>query len=233
MGAVLLGDPGVPVPEVRAAPVPMAQAQDFSNGEVLRLRLLWPSSMGLGEAVLTATPVNPNQMRFEATVDVDLPVRRISASLTSLATRDELCSLRFERKGMEGTRTSEELLEFDQEAHLASRTSGGVTTSIPIASCARDPLAFVYYFRRQLAAGKAVSTSTFYAGSGVSLEIKAAGPETVSAGGRQRPAEKYLVTYRGPRSGKTFELWVSTEPHREPVRVRIPFPLAIFSAELQ
>ena len=65
------------------------------------------------------------------------------------------------------------------------------------------------------------------------MQIEAAGPETVEAGGRQWPAEKYRVTYRGPNSERTVELWISTDATPKPVRVRVAFPLAVFSAELE
>ena len=65
------------------------------------------------------------------------------------------------------------------------------------------------------------------------LEIEATGPETVVAGGQQWPAGKYILTYTGPKSEKIFKPWFSTDFHRKPARIRVPFPLGIVSAELE
>ena len=218
---------------VLAAQGSQSPSLDFGGGETLKLKLLWPSGVSLGEAVFVSAPTEKNKLRFELTVEADLPGHDIVESYTSLAARDTLCSLQFQKKGKEGARTSEETLEFDQSAHQVSKTSGGKTTVLPAPGCARDPLTFFYYFRKQLAAGNPVNQATFYPAPGYGLDLKPSGVQTISAGGRQRRAEKYLVTYSGPNSSKTFELWVSAEARREPLLVRLPFPLAIFSAELQ
>jgi hypothetical protein len=211
---------------------PGAPLPGFASGETLRYKLFWPGGFSLGEAVLAITP-SEKELRFELTVEADLPTHNIVDSFTSVATRETLCSSKFQRKSREGAKASEESVEFDQKAHQARRTRGGQTAAFPIPECARDPLTFLYYFRSQIAAGAPINSATFYVGSGYGLEIRPAGAETVRVGGRERQAEKYFVTYRGPNSEKTFELWISTDSRRELVLFRVPFPLAVFSAELQ
>ena len=213
--------------EGAVAPLPA-----FASGETLRYKLYWPSGINLGEAVLTVAP-SEKELRFELTVEADLPTHNIVDVFTSIATRDKLCSSEFQRKSREGPKSSAESVKFDQEAHQAQRTRGGQTAAFPIPECARDPLSFFYYFRSQIAAGGPLNSATFFGGAGYGVEIRPAGPETVRAGGRDRRADKYFVTYRGPNSAKTFELWISADSRREPVLFRVPFPLAVFSAELQ
>jgi len=200
--------------------------------ESLKFRLLWPSGLALGEGVL-ASSMPSGQVRLTFTVEVELPTFRLSASFTSVATQTDLCSLQYHRNATEGAKVVEESIEFDQTSHQAHRTFGGETSALSIPNCARDPLVFLYYFRRQLAAGKPADVSTFFAGTGSSLEIKPAGTETVSVGGVKRNAEKFLVTYRRPRRETTFELWTAADAARTPLLIRLPSSLATFSAELE
>lgn len=204
----------------------------LSAGETLRFRLLWPSGIGLGEAVMIAT-AGQNDLHFEMTIEADLPVRKISGSVTASATREGLCSLKYHRKMKEGAKTSEETIEFDQQNHQARRMLGGQSSTPPIPPCARDPLTFLYYYRNQLASGAPADTASFFLGAERSLEVKPAGNESVAVGGRERAASKFLVTYHNPSSAKTFELWFTSDARREPLLVRLPSPLAIFSAELE
>ena len=210
----------------------VAPWQGFALGEALRYKLIWPSGVSLGEALLAVSPAD-NGVRFELSVEADLPIHNIIDSLTSVATPDALCSLQSQKKIQEGAKKTAESIEFDQKAHQARRTSGGQTASFPIPDCARDPLTFLYYFRSQLAAGSPANLHTFYSVTGHSLEVKALGPETVSAGGRRRPADKYFVTYHRPNSAVTFEVWFSEDARREPLLIRLSTTLAVFSAELQ
>lgn len=219
-------------PSIAAADGATTPARAFPEEESLTYRFLWPSGVTLGEAVLRAS-FSGEELHLQLTVEADLPQYNISHSSSSVATREGICSLRFQTETSAGPKTSAESIEFDQSAHLARRTLENQTTSASIPECARDPLAFLYYFRSQLAAGTTLDSGTFHFGSNYSVQIKAEGPETVEAGGRQWSSRKYVVTYRGPNSGKTFELWISTEPSRKPVRVRVSYPLAVFSAEIE
>lgn len=219
--------------------VPVLRAQELqkrlpalSSGETLRFRLLWPSGIAFGEATMTAA-AGQNDLHFEMRIEADLPIRRISGSVTSSATRDGLCSTQYHRKMIEGTKTSEENIDFDQKSHQARRMLGGQSATVPIPACARDPLTFLYYYRNQLAAGSPIDSGSFFLGFERTIEVKPAATETVAVSGRERPAEKFLVTYHTPSTTRTFELWFSSDSRREPVLIRLPSPLAIFSAELE
>ncbi|MCZ6751165.1 MAG: DUF3108 domain-containing protein [Acidobacteria bacterium] len=220
------------MPSAAAAEEGEAPFSLFDEEESLTYRLLWPSGVMLGEAVLRGSFSGDN-LHFQLTVEAGLPQYNISYSSSSVATKDGLCSLQFQGNTRRGSKALDESIEFDPTAHLARRTRGNQTTSASIPECARDPLTFLYYFRNQLALGKTLDSGTFHLGANFSLQIEAAGPETVDAGGRQWPAEKYRVTYRGPNSERTVELWISTDATPKPVRVRVAFPLAVFSAELE
>jgi len=204
----------------------------ISSAETVKFKLLWPSGVTLGEAVLSVTPAK-GEVRFEMTMEAATPIRNFSAAFSSVATADGLCSLQFHRKTTEGAKSSEESIEFDQNAHLAKRTLNGQTTAIPMPECARDVLTFLYYFRNQLAAGHPAATASVYLGPDRSLEIQHAGAEKVTVAGREQSADKYSVTYRRPGSARSFDVWFSSGARREPLLVRLPTPLATFSAELE
>ena len=227
LGCTVMGNPSASAAENGAAPFLL-----FDEQESLTYRLLWPSGLTLGEAVLRGS-FSGEELHFQFTLETGLPQYNISHSSSSVATKDGLCSLQFQGKTRWGSTDSGETIEFDQTTHLARRSRENQTTTASIPECARDPLAFLYYFRNQLALGNTLDSGTFHWGANFSLQIESAGPETVKAGGRQWPAEKYMVTYRGPNSGRTVELWISTDATPKPVRVRVAFPLAVFSAEME
>ncbi len=221
-------EPNLPVSQGN----PAAASPAWTDGETLHFKLLWPSSLSLGEATLTVSPAN-DQMRFELRVDAALPTHDFSASISSLATRQNLCSLQYEQKVIEGVKTSNETIQFDQNAHQAHRTRAGQTDTFPTPPCARDPLAFFYYFRAQIAAGAPLNAQSFFMGPSQAVDLRRSGNDSVSAGGKQYSTERYEMTYRNPKTAKTFQVWMSTDARRAPVRIQLPFPLAIFSAELQ
>ena len=78
-----------------------AEGPAFASGETLRYKLFWPGGFSLGEAVLAVTP-SEKELRFELTVEADLPAHNIADSFTSTAARENLCSSGFQRKSREG-----------------------------------------------------------------------------------------------------------------------------------
>jgi uncharacterized protein DUF3108 len=215
-----------------SAPQASPGASLFGGGETLRFKLLWPSGVGLGEAVLTVS-AGQSQLHLDMTVDADLPIQNISGKFSSVATPDGLCSIQYHRKMTEGSKVSEESIEFDQKAHQAKRTVNGQTTALSVSECARDPLAFLYYFRSELAQRRTAQTTSLVLAPEKRLEISSGATETITAGGRQRKAEKFSAVIRYPYSSKSFDVWFSTDGHWEPVLVRLPSPLAVFSAEIE
>jgi len=204
----------------------------LASGETLKFKLSWPSGVSLGEAAMTVT-AGQKDLHFAMTIDAELPVYNLSGSVSSVATRQGLCSIEYRRKIKEGAKTSEESIDFDQQTHQARRTLNGITASFPTPECARDPMTYLYYFRNQLAAGGQADPSTFFLGPERSIEVKPGGTESVPIQGTKRMAGRFSVTYQGTSSARTFEMWISADARREPVMVKLPSPLAIFTAELE
>lgn len=218
-----------PAPSARQA---SQGASLFGGGETLRFKLSWPSGVSLGEAVLTASVVQ-GQLHLEMTVEADLPIQNISGKFSSVATADGLCSIQYHRKMTEGSKTSEESIEFDQKAHQAKRTVNGQTATLPVSECAKDPLAFLYYFRSEISQHRTAQASSIVLAPEKHLDISGGVTETITAGGRQRKAQKFSAAIRYPYTSKSFEVWFSTDGHWEPLLVRLPSPLAVFSAEIE
>lgn len=210
----------------------LASAPSWMSDERLVYKLLWPSGVSMGEATFQAS-VTEAEARFELSVEADLPHRRLSYSFSSVATPEGLCSLQFHERAKEGARSWEQSIEFDQQNRQALTTRDGQTSIATVPECARDPLAFFYYFRRELASGSAPRVGAFHLGSNFDLKIETAGRETIPVRGKDQSAEKYVVSYSGPAGAKSFEILFGADPARQPVLIRAPFPLAIFSARLQ
>ena len=227
LAAALFPPPGVRAQNSTAAFRPLAK------GEKLTYKLLWPSGVSLGEAVMESSPSGA-ETHFQVTVEISLPQYALRHSSSSAATGEALCSLRFHQETGEGAKKWwEESVEFNQAAHEAHRTRDGQTTTASIAACAQDPLTFIYYFRSRLAEGKPPDSGTLYRGENFNVRVRAAGTETVAFRGQQRATEKYVATFPSQNQEVTIDLWISTDAERVPVRMRVPSPLAVFTAELE
>ncbi|HWP83782.1 MAG TPA: DUF3108 domain-containing protein [Terriglobia bacterium] len=205
-------------------------------GERLTFNLYWPSGIPLGEAVLQAAQSGA-EVRLEATVTADLPQHHVSYNFSSLAD-PQLCSLRFSETLREGSKTRQTTYEFDQVRNRIRRTQDGQVAELPASPCARDPLALLYHFRRQLAAGSlpaggTQSAGTFYLGAEYAVDYQALASETVKVGVKAWQGERFQITATGGGSVQSLEVWFHPESARLPVAVRVPFSLATFSAELQ
>ena len=86
-------------------------------------------------------------LRF--TLDAAVPGLQVADRYRSLAT-PELCSLEFEKDLTDGKRLTRELTMFDPQTGSATRQTlgGGGKSEMPISTCAKDALAFLYYLRQ-------------------------------------------------------------------------------------
>jgi Protein of unknown function (DUF3108) len=206
------------------------------SGERLTFNLLWPSGLDLGEAFLEASKAG-QEIHLKATVAAELPQHRIGYTLDSI-TDEQFCSVRASETLQEGADMRETSYEFDQEQHVVRRSRDGETTEHPIPPCARDPLALLYHFRRQLALGQVPigtpeAVGAFFLDGDYSVRYEAITPETVGPGSNQWEGDRFFITAGGADGEHRFEMWVRPDNLRTPVAIRIPFPLATFTAELQ
>ena len=209
-----------------------AEFPPFEAGEKLVYRLLWPSGITLGEAVFEVSRQG-EELHFEVTVEARLPQYRVSYHFSSVATKEGLCSLRYQQTMKDGPRSAEETIEFDQSAHRARRTGGRQPGSVEIPECARDPLTFFYYTRSRLAAGQPAESGSVHLGRNLTVRLDASGLETVNVLGTPRRAEKLQASFPARNSERTVEIWLAPDAARIPLRFTVPTSLAEFRAELE
>ena len=235
VGCLLLALPGsARAQSADLAPAEFAPADfpPFNGGERLVYRLLWPSGIPLGEAVFEVSR-DGDDLHFEATLEARLPQYRFNSTFSAVASRKGLCSRQFHQKIEEGKQTSEESMEFDQEAHKVQRIQGRNTTSATIPECARDPLTFLYYLRSQAAAGQSVASGRIHYGKEIALQLHQDGTGTVVVGGVEKQGEKFEVRFPARNGEQTVEVWFSSDPARTPFQFTVPTTLADFKAELE
>lgn len=206
-------------------------ASPFARGEVLNYAVNWPSGLSLGEAVMTAGGGEPG-WTFDFTIDASLPAFEIKDHYHSTADA-QFCSGRLEKDSVHGSRKSKEAVTYDQQAHRAERqTNGGGKSEVSIGECARDALTFIYFLRRDLAGGRVPPAQTVNFGSQYQVTTTYSDSRQVEIGGARQPADRVVVSFRGPASTHTFEILFSRDAARTPLVIRVPFSLGDFSLEL-
>ena len=200
--------------------------------ETLRYSVNWPSGLSLGDATLTAHKA-AGGWRFAMTLDAGIPGFAVADRFRSNATA-ALCSLDFERETSHGARKASEGTTFDYTKGIATRgpASGGGKTETSISTCAHDALAFVYYGRRELGQGRVPPPETVYYGAGYSVRMDYTGAMSITVADRPEQVDRLMVSFKGPASDVTFEIFYARDAARTPLAVRVPFSVGTFSMEL-
>jgi hypothetical protein len=231
-----------PIPSTKAAPAkavptkpevakPEPAKPKVSKSESLKYNLNWPSGLSLGEAILSATP-SDTLLSFGFQMDASVPGFSLSESVDSRATPDYCSSLLYKR-GTRGSRKVDERTEFDPAKMTATRqTEGGGKTELTTPACAKDALTFIYFLRRELAAGRLPQQQKVYYGGAYAVSVKFVGNERVVIGSEASEAEKITATVKGPASEFTADLFFAKDAIRTPLLVRVPLKVGQFSLEL-
>jgi hypothetical protein len=203
----------------------------FARGEVLNYNVNWPSGLSLGEATMKAGG-GDSGWSFEFTIDASLPAFAIKDNYYSTADA-QFCSERLEKESTHGTRKAKETVTYDQRARRAQReTNGGGKSEVSIGECTKDALTFLYFLRRELSLGRVPPAQALNFGSQYQVTATYSGTRQVEIGGAQQPADRVVVSFRGPSSSHTFEILFSRDAARTPLVIRVPFSLGDFSLEL-
>lgn len=208
----------------------------FAAGERLAYSITWPSGLSLGEAVFRADQSGAG-WSFEARIKASLPAIDIIDEYTASADAG-LCSSVFEKSAEHGDRTIKEKVTFDQEAHKAHRQNlpdvpGAGESTFDIPPCARDALTYLYFLRRELAAGRVPPPDDINFGAQYMTSMTYAESLEVEVGGKRQKADRIIIDLTGPKSQRTFEIFFAHDEARTPVLMRVPFELGTFSLRLK
>jgi hypothetical protein len=210
------------------------------RAEGLTYVINWPSGLNLGEATLTATQKkDPADTKAGGPWSFSLD---LDASVPGFAIRDHyesssdagFCAAQLAKTVAHGSKKSEEKIVFDQHNHSATRESGhgGGKTDVEIPACARDPLTFLEFARRELAQGRMAPQQAVIFGSAYQVRMVFSGTQQINVGGKRMDADKIQATVKGPASDFTVDLFFARDAVRTPVMARIPLPLGAFTVEL-
>ena len=207
------------------------QAATKPSAETLRYQINWPSGISLGEGQLKAIPTE-GTWKLELVMDASIPAFQLLDRFNSTLNSD-LCTVEFSRDSAHGKRKSKETTTFDLAAANAKRkTEGGGTTEFATNACPHDALGFLFYARQELIQGRFPGAQTVYYGGPYDLQFELIGTSTIPIGGVPMKADQFRVSFKGPASKATFEVFFSKNESRTPILFRVPFSLGTFSMEL-
>lgn len=202
----------------------------FSD-ESLRYSVNWPSGLSLGEALMQSSR-SEDRWNFAFSLDASVPGLSMKDGYQSVAAGD-FCSAELSKHFLHGKRQGDEKTTFDARGGTATRlTLGGGKSQIAIPACPRDALAFLYYLRHELSAGRLPGPQTVYFGAPYQVRLAFGGRQMVRVNDEPAEADRVTASVEGPASQLTIELYFSRDADRTPVLVRLPLPAGSFSMEL-
>jgi hypothetical protein len=208
------------------------------HAETLHYSVNWPSGLSLGEADISfSSPTGASGQEtpwsFSANVDASLPGYALRDHYSAAATPG-LCSLTLNKEFEHGSRKGKEQETFHADSNTVTRETrpGGGKSDIPVSACARDALTFLEFLRHELAQGRLPSAQPVVFGSVYQVRVEFMGTQQIKVSERNTDADRIQVTFKGPASDYTFELFFSKDAARTPVFARLPLPLGAFTVEL-
>ena len=202
------------------------------GAETLHYSINWPSGLSLGEAELTSNS-QKDGWNFHASLDASLPGFPLRDTYSSLANTD-FCSSSLTKESLHGTKKSSETDSFDQAKMIVTRQtrSPGGKSELSVGPCARDALTFLQFVRRELAQGRVAAPQQVVFGSLYNVRMEFTGSQNIKVADKHVDTDCLRITFKGPSSDYTFELYFSKDPARTPVLARLPLPLGAFTVEL-
>jgi hypothetical protein len=201
--------------------------------ESLTYNINWPSGLSLGQATLDSNHADQSNWNLSLEIDASIPGFTVRDSDKAIATND-LCGAEFEKSFTHGTHKTQERLSFDQNAHSVTReTQNGGKSDASVGTCARDPLTFIQFLRRELAEGRLPSQQQVVYGAIYDVRVEYGGAQPIRLGEQKVDADKITATIKGPSSNLTVEIFFSRDAAKTPLVAKVPLALGMFSVELQ
>jgi hypothetical protein len=199
--------------------------------ETLRYNVNWPSGLSLGEGQLTAS-MQDNEWSYGFSMEAAVPGFTLREAAKAKAASD-FCSIELEKNATRGKRTVDETTTFDQKNFTAVRkTNKGGKTDLTIPACAKDALTFIFFLRRELAAGRLPQVQDVFYGAAYRVRVMYAGVQTLRIGGEAQEADRVTATIKGPGSETTADFFFARDAVRTPLLIQAPLALGKFSLEL-
>jgi Protein of unknown function (DUF3108) len=201
--------------------------------ESLTYNINWPSGLSLGEVRLASDHTEKSDWHLSLDIDASIPGYTVRDQDRSIATPD-LCSTEFDKTFLHGTRKNEERLMFDQNAHSVTReTNNGGKSETSVGACARDPLTFIQFLRRELAEGRLPPEQQVVYGALYDVRVEYMGAQSIQVGEQKMDADRITASIKGPSSNLTVEIFFSRDKSKTPLLAKVPLALGMFSVELQ
>jgi len=206
----------------------------FQN-ETLRYNVNWPSSLSLGEVVLSATKKEGGGWNFEGNLSIGVPGLPIADKYRSSVT-GEYCSIELNRELSRGAKKNTEKTTFDQKAGRATRQTlfpaGGGKTELEFSSCGRDALAALYFARKELGQGRMPPPGKIFFGGAYQVRMEYTGAMNIPWGGKSTVTDHVNVSLKGTVVNTTFEMFFARDAARTPLLVKVPVAVGTLSLEL-
>jgi hypothetical protein len=203
-----------------------------SQEETLNYTINWPSGLSLGEGRIEAGRKG-ERWEFQLSIDAAVPGFSFKNRFRSVVA-DGFCALEFEKDFVHGRRKGRERTTFDPQKAAAIRETldGGGKTELQVPACSRDPLGFLFHLRDELRNGRLPPAQTIYFGAPYQVRVEYGGTQQVRLGEERVEADRLTVSFKGPASESSFEMFFARDASRTPVLVRAPFAMGLFSMEL-
>jgi hypothetical protein len=199
--------------------------------ETLRYTVNWPSGLSLGDVSLTAHR-SGGGWDFQMSLNAGVPGFQVGDTFHSVVNTDG-CSLAFDRDLSHGSKKTHEKTTFDYSSKLAHRvTNGGGRSDLPIAQCARDALALVYFARRELGQGRVPPQQDAFFGAPHSVRMEYTGAQSIQVADKPETTDRVVVYLKGPATDTRFEIFFARDAARTPLSVRVPFSVGTLSMDV-
>lgn len=202
--------------------------------EQLTYSIAWPSGLPIGRADFKARYVDPG-WRFEMSLTASLPEIDIDDAYVS-RTDAAACSLEFEKHARHGSKRIHEFLRFGTTAverfnlETAGQESPGI---VPVSGCTRDALAYLYYLRKDLGAGRIPPPADIFFGAGYRLRLEHSQTRRLVWEGKRRLVDEIRAVVRGPASEHAFSVYFGRDEARTPLLFRVEFEGTPFTMQLE
>lgn len=197
--------------------------------ETLRYSVNWASGLSLGEAELKSSK-RAQGWSLAFKIDASVPGYAVADQVTSQS-NETYCAVQFEKKLAHGKRSANEVTTVEKSKAVRKTKNGG-SSEISVPPCVRDALSYVFFARKELAAGRVPSGGTILFGAPYTIRTEYKGAEQVKLSDETVTADHILAEIKGPASSFLLSVYFSRDDARTPVLVKAPFPVGTLSMEL-